>query len=290
MSEYKFNAIDVKDECVQWIRDWFDKNGNGCRAVVGISGGKDSSVVAALCVEALGKDSVIGVMMPNISPIVQNNADNAIAELLNTRKNLGLKKNSGEVFKTVDKYESAIRALNDGYKLCSFLEIEHFVINIYDAVTAISREVDTRYSLTDQARINLQPRIRMSTLYTVSQSVNGRVANTSNLSEIFLGYGTRWGDTVGDFAPLANLTCTEVKKIGKVLSLPDYFVNRIPDDGLCGKSDEESFGFTYAEVDSYIRGENVPYDRAASIVSAIDSMHEKSEFKRKPIVSFVPSI
>lgn len=289
--DYKIDIVKAKLECIKWIHDWFLENApSDSKAVIGISGGKDSSVTAALCVEALGKERVIGVLMPCLSNFMRNDSESAVGELLASKKNLGLKKTGPELFKLIDKYDSAIRALNDGYKLCAYLGIEHFVINIYDAVSAIRHSVEDRYDLTDQARVNLQPRVRMATLYTVSQSVGGRVANTSNLSELYVGYGTRWGDTVGDFAPLANLTCTEVVELGKSLGLPGYLVNRVPDDGLCGKSDEESFGFTYAELDSYIRDEKVPYDRAASIVAAIDSMHEKSEFKRKPIVSFVPSI
>lgn len=288
MNDYNFDVAVVKHGCIKWIQDWFEKNApKDSKAIIGISGGKDSSVVAALCVAALGKERVIGVLMPYISGFMRNDANDAIGELLNHKKSLGLKKNGQELFATIDKHNSSIQALNDGYKLCAYLGIEHIVVNIYDAVQAISRSVDDRYPLTNQAKINLQPRVRMATLYTVSQSVNGRVANTSNLSEIYLGYGTRWGDTVGDFAPLANLTCTEVRKLGQSLGLPKFFVNRTPDDGLCGHSDEDSFGFTYAELDQYIRyGVNGDSDLLEDTVQLINDRHHISEFKRQPIASF----
>ena len=154
-----FNAEKVKSECVQWIRDFFEQNGKGCNAVVGISGGKDSSIVAALCVEALGKDRVIGVLMPN-----GEQADIDMAKLL------------------VDT-----------------LGIRHFIVNIKDAVDGVVNSVP--FELSEQSRTNLPPRIRMATLYAVSQSHNGRVANTCNLSEDWVGYSTRSGDSVGDFSP-----------------------------------------------------------------------------------------
>ena len=287
--DYKIDIVRAKHECIKWIQDWFHKNAvSDSKAVIGISDGKDSSVTAALCVAALGKERVVGVLMPCISGYMRNDANDAIGELLAPGKNLGLRKKGLEVFQTIDKYDSAIRALNDGYKLCAHLGIEHFVINIYDAVIAISKAVNDRYELTDQARINLQPRVRMATLYTVAQSIGGaRVANTTNWSEAYLGYGTRWGDTVGDFAPLMNLTCSEVKLIGKALGLPDYLVNRVPDDGLCGKTDEENFGFTYAELDTYIR---TGYCKNEVIKDQIEIRMKMTEFKRQPIASFVPQI
>lgn len=281
MNNYNFDARATTEKCIEWIKNWFKENGPDCKAIVGISGGKDSSIVAALCSAALGKKRVIGVMMPNLADDLIESADKSMKELLSAKSNLGLELIASEYLNIVDKYCSAAKALNDGYKLCKFLGIEHFVININAAVTSLSRQVNFQWPLSDQTIINLPPRIRMSTLYAVAQTMDGRVANTSNLSEIYLGYGTRWGDTVGDFAPLANLTCTEVKKIGQELGLPSYLVNRVPDDGLCGKTDEESFGFTYAELDNYIRNQE-PFSKAL----VIDEMHKKSEFKRNPIATF----
>ncbi len=238
-----FNAEKVKNECVEWIRDFFENNGKGCNAVVGISGGKDSSIVAALCVEALGKDRVIGVLMP-----CGEQADIDMAKLL------------------VDT-----------------LGIKHYIINIKDAVEGLTKSIP--FELSDQSRTNLPPRIRMSTLYAVSQSNNGRVANTCNLSEDWVGYSTRYGDSVGDFSPCSNLTVAEMKQIGRLLGLPDVLVDKVPIDGLCGKTDEDNLGFTYAELDRYIRtGEIEDMEKKAKI----DRMHKMNLFKLQLMPAFVP--
>jgi len=240
-----FNAMEVKDRIVTWIKYWFDNNGKDCTAVVGISGGADSSVVAALCVEALGKDRVFGVLMPNGK---QND-------------------------------------ISDAIHLVCHLDIDYTVINIHNAVHAIKNEVKTALDdhWSKQSSINLPPRIRMSTLYAVSQTINGRVANTCNLSEDWVGYSTRFGDSVGDFSPLSHITKTEVKEIGKVLGLPDELVYKVPSDGLCGKTDEDNLGFTYDVLDKYIRtGEIEDMD----VKTKIDFMHEKNLFKLQLMPSF----
>lgn len=240
----RFDAKTVKEECVQWIKEFFEKNGEGCNAVIGISGGKDSSVVAALCVEALGKDKVVGVLMPND---VQPDIDKALC-------------------------------------LVDFLQIKHFTINIGASYYAITKNLEgCLESISDQTRINLPARIRMATLYAVSQSMNGRVANTCNLSEDWVGYATRYGDAAGDFSPLSNLTVSEVKAIGYELGLPKELVDKIPTDGLCGKTDEDNLGFTYDVLDRYIRtGEIEDMD----VKNKIDSMHEKNLFKLQMMPSF----
>ncbi|MCQ2428261.1 MAG: NAD(+) synthase [Clostridia bacterium] len=240
-----FDALKEKNRTVGWIRDFFEKNGKGCNAVVGISGGKDSSIVAALCVEALGKDRVIGVLMPNG---VQSDID--AAKLL-----------------------------------VSHLEIKHYIVNIKDAVDGLKAALP--FELSDQSRANLPPRIRMSTLYAVSQSHNGRVANTCNLSEDYVGYSTRYGDSVGDFSPCSGYTVTEMRQIGKVLGLPDELVYKAPSDGLCGKTDEDNLGFTYAELDRYIR-EGVIENQASK--EKIDRLHKINLFKLSLMPSFDPGI
>ena len=240
-----FDAKRVKDECVAWIRDFFEKNGKDCNAVVGISGGKDSSVAAALCVEALGADRVIGVLMPQGE---QHDIDMA-------------------------------------YLLVNHLGIKHYVVNIKEAVEALTASLPSELELTAQSRQNLPPRIRMSTLYAVSQICNGRVCNTCNLSEDWVGYSTRYGDSVGDFSPMSHLTVTEVKQIGHVLGLPAELVEKTPIDGLCGKSDEENLGFTYAELDVYIRtGEIADAEKKA----IIDRKHINNLFKLELMPAFVP--
>lgn len=240
-----FNAEKVKNECVEWIRNFFEENGKGCNAVVGISGGKDSSVVAALCVEALGRDRVIGVLMPCG---MQHDID--MAQLL-----------------------------------VNHLGIKHYIINIKDAVDGLKAQFP--FELSAQSVTNLPPRIRMSTLYAVSQSHNGRVANTCNLSEDWVGYSTRYGDAAGDFSPCSHLTVAEVKEIGRLLGLPDVLVDKTPIDGLCGKTDEENLGFTYAELDRYIRT-GVIEDEAKK--ARIDYLHRINQFKLQLMPAFEPEI
>lgn len=243
-----FNAKKVKDELVQWIRDWFEENGPGRNAVIGISGGKDSTVVAALCCEALGKERVIGVMMPEGH---QDDIDISYA----VARYLGIKS----------------MAVNIGFTVNYMLEAIAWSLESHDV------------DVSDQTRVNLPPRIRMATLYAISQSVNGRVSNNCNLSEDWVGYSTRWGDSVGDFSPLSNLTVTEVKAIGYELGLPADFIEKVPADGLCGKTDEDNLGFSYDVLDRYIRT-GVCEDPVAK--ERIDRLHKKNLFKMQPIPSF----
>ena len=240
-----FDAQKVKDGCVQWIRDFFEENGKGCNAVVGISGGKDSSIVAALCVEALGKDRVIGVLMPN-----GEQTDIDMAKLL-----------------------------------VEHLGIKHFIVNIKDAVDGLKGAIP--FELSQQSTTNLPPRIRMATLYAVSQSNNGRVANTCNLSEDWVGYSTRYGDQAGDFSPCSHITVQEMKQIGRLLGLPDVLVDKVPIDGLCGKTDEDNLGFTYAVLDRYIRTGEID---DLEIKEKIDRMHKANLFKLEVMPSYDPEI
>ena len=242
---YNFNAKEVKEELVKWLQDWFKVNGDGCKAVIGISGGKDSTVTAALCVEALGKDRVFGVLMPN-----------------------------GEQ-----------KDISDSIKVCEFLGIDNITVNIADTVNA-EKEVIKKAGieeLSEQTLINLPPRIRMATLYAVSQTVNGRVMNTCNLSEDWVGYSTRYGDSAGDVAPLANLTVGEVKELGMELGLPRELVYKTPSDGLCGKTDEDNLGFTYATLDEYLRTGKCEDENIKNI---IDRKHRINKFKLELMPSY----
>lgn len=240
-----FDAVKVKNECIEWIREFFEQNGKGCNAVLGISGGKDSSVAAALCVEALGKDRVIGVLMP-----CGEQAD-----------------------------------IDASYMLVNHLGIKHFVVNIKDAVEGLKNAIP--FELSNQSVVNLSPRIRMATVYAVAQSNNGRVVNTCNLSEDWVGYSTRYGDAAGDFSPLSHLTVQEVKAIGIVLGLPKELVEKVPIDGLCGKTDEDNLGFTYAELDKYIRTGEIENKEHKAL---IDKKHIMNKFKLELMPSFDPKI
>lgn len=170
------------------------------------------------------------------------------------------------------------------HKLAEHLGIESIVVNIKDAYDGVVRELSKHFdSFEGQAKVNLPPRLRMAALYAVSQSVNGRVANTCNLSEDWVGYATKFGDGAGDFSPLSKLTVQEVKAVGRACGLPDLFVEKVPIDGLCGLTDEDNLGFTYATLDRYIR-EGVCEDAATK--ERIDRLHRMNLFKLQPMPVF----
>ena len=232
-----FDAKKVKDDIVKWIQDFFEVNGKDCNAVVAISGGKDSSIVAALCVEALGKDRVVGVLLPK------------------------------GVQKDIDMSEALVEHLG----------IRNYTVNIESCFDGLIDEMkEVLPEISTQTITNLPPRLRMAATYAVSQSVNGRVANTSNLSEDWVGYCTRYGDSAGDFSPLCKLTVQEVKAVGRELGLPEKFIEKTPIDGLQPKTDEDNLGFTYATLDKYIR-EGICEDPETK--AKIDRMHEMNKFK-----------
>ena len=249
MRKYEFDAAKTKDEIITWIRNYFRKNGPDCNAVIGISGGKDSSIVAALCCEALGNGRVIGVLMPQG---VQDDIDVA-------------------------------------RELVAHLGIKSFEINIAETVnTLLAKGRIAGLCDSKQARVNLPARIRLATLFMVSQSMNGRVANTCNASENFVGWQTVGGDGFGQFSPLSKLTVTEVKAVGRELDLPEKFIEKAPADGLTGKTDEDNFGFTYDFLDKYIRTGEFGGDTATA--AKIDRMHEANLFKDLPMPMYDPSL
>ena len=235
----------TKDEIVQWIRNYFRDNGPGRSAVIGISGGKDSTVAAALCVEALGKDSVVGVLMPN-----------------------GIQSD-----------------IQDSYKVVESLDINYHEVNIGDTVFTLTDQLEGIIHVSEQTRVNMPARIRMTTLYAIAQSLpnGGRVVNTCNRSEDFVGYSTKFGDSVGDFSPLANLMVHEVIQIGHKLPIPAELVDKTPSDGLCGKTDEDNLGFTYAQLDDYITHGTCGI---MSIDNKIEVMHRQNLHKLQPMPYF----
>lgn len=211
----------MRTSLVEWLRDWFKKNGDGCNAVIGISGGCDSAVVAALCAEAIGRENVVGVMMPNV---IQPD-------------------------------------IKDSRRVIDSLGIRHYMVPITLPVMDIVKQLDySGVDIGEQAIENLPPRIRMATLYALSQSINGRVVNTSNFSERAIGWGTRWGDMVGDVSPIAMLTKTEVVAIGHTIDyLPNDIVDKPPSGGLTGSlRDEDALGFSYEVLDGYLINGDCP--------------------------------
>ena len=237
------------NELIEWIKQYFEKNGRGCSAVLGISGGKDSSVTAALLAKALGTDRVVGVMMP-------------------------------------DGVQSDI---SDSIQLVEFLGIKNLTVNIGETTTALKAALETAGSaITKDTKINIPPRVRMTVLYAVAQGLEngGRVINTCNGSEDVIGYSTKFGDSAGDVSVLAGFTVEEVLQIGEYLGLPDNLVHKKPSDGLSGMSDEDKIGFSYAVLDKYI-ATGICEDDA--IREKIDRMHRLNLHKLELMPHFEPS-
>ena len=252
MKDYNFKVKETTENLILWIRAWFNKNGKGCKAVLGMSGGKDSTITAALLAKAIGPENVIGVIMPD-----KGQNDNGAFAIC---KELGIQ----YIYAPIDKLTEAMKPSNviNGFcwQLCGWSE---------------------------QAEQNIPPRMRMVMLYAISQTLNGRVINTCNLSENYIGYETIFGDGAGDMSPLGNLTVTEIRAIGDYLCLPEEWVYKTPDDGLPhSTSDEQKFGFTYADLDNYLRG---VAKLDAKTADKVEHMHDNSEFKRHPMAAFVPS-
>lgn len=251
------NIEKLTKDLIKWIEDWFNQNGPGCPAVIGISGGKDSTIVAKLCCEALGKDRVVGVMIPQ-----------------------------GEQ-----------KDIEDSKRVCEILGIKPITVNIGEPVESIRKAVEDgsnfKRQLNKQALVNLPARMRMVTLYAISQTYGGRVSNNCNRSENCMGYATIFGDAAGDFSPLHNLTVTEVIEIGDYLGLPYDLVHKTPMDGLnlnpdgSYVTDEQNLGITYAEIDDYLL--NGGRGLSGEVYNKIRIRELANEFKLKPMAAFVPS-
>ncbi|MEE0955770.1 MAG: NAD(+) synthase [Eubacterium sp.] len=250
------NPEKVKKQIIEWIREYFEENGPGCSAVVGISGGKDSSVTAALLAEALGRERVVGVLMP----------DGVQADIEDSR----------EVVKAIG--------------------IPNITVNIHDGVSGLKKAIADaegfetvcgRKEFSKDAGINLPPRMRMAVLYAIAQNLpnGGRVANTCNASEDYVGYSTKYGDAAGDFSLLSHLLVEEVRQIGALLPIPDHLVQKTPSDGLSGLSDEDKLGFTYEMLDHYIlTGECPDLEKK----ERIDRLHKINLHKLRPMPFYEP--
>jgi len=242
-----FNAKKETANCITWIKDWFDnQSGSAKGIVIGISGGKDSTIVASLCAKAIGKENVLGILLPN-----------------------GIQSDIEDALKVIEVTGILSKTINIG--------------NVYDAMfLAIESEIDDNFK--PEAQINIPPRLRMTVLYAVAQSFSYRVCGTSNLSEKHIGYTTKWGDNVSDFNPLSNFTSEEVIMIGDELDIPTDLIYKAPADGLSGKTDEDSFGFTYKALNEYIRT-GICFDEITK--QKIDKMNVISSHKRNPIPIFI---
>ena len=253
-----FDAVKVKNDCVQWIRDYFKDNLEG-KAILGISGGKDSTIAAALCVEALGKDRVVGVLMPQG---IQND-------------------------------------IKDSHEVCECLGIYSLEVNIEEAYSglvdniavALNEKTKIKEGFrtvrgNNMIRTNAPARIRMATLYAVAALFpHSRVVNTCNRSEDYVGYSTKFGDAAGDFSPLGNLTVHEVLAIGDELGLPKHLVHKTPADGMCGKSDEDNLGFTYEELDDYLLN-GTECKTSLETIQKIEQKHKATRHKYQPMPIF----
>jgi NAD+ synthase len=239
-------------QCIEWIKNYYKDNPDG-KAIIGISGGKDSTIAAALCVEALGADRVIGVLMPN----------------------------GGQP------------DIGDSEEVCRLLDIRALGVNIHKAFGSICDQIDYNYNYTlgstakeSMIKTNLPARLRMATLYAVAALYpNSRVVNTCNRSEDYVGYSTKYGDAAGDFSPLGNLTVREVLAIGDELGLPGHLVHKAPSDGMCGKTDEDNLGFTYNELDDYILGTGAV---DVETVAKIERLHKATRHKYQPMPMYMP--
>ena len=239
MGDFDFKVINAEEEIqhiVDEIKKYFVKNGNeNTKAVIGISGGKDSTIAAALLVRALGADRVIGVLMPD-----------------------------GEQ-----------KDIKDAMEVCRILNIPYRVYNIGPVTKMFAGMVGDAYNKSNVAT-NTPARIRMTTLYAVAADVGGRVCNTGNASEAFIGYTTKYGDLAGDFAVLRNLTVREIYAIGDYLELPILLVHKQPADGMSGKTDEDNTGIPYDAIDDFLLDGTIP---EMAIWEKMQAAHKRNEHK-----------
>jgi NAD+ synthase len=235
-------ASKLTKQIIKWLEEYRDNT--QCRGVVlGISGGKDSTTVAMLAKKVWG-DNVVGIMMPD----------------------------GGQV------------DLDDSVAICSSLNLRHALVNIGGAVTQILHGINASVPFVDvnqKAITNIPPRVRMTTLYAIAQTLGYRVIGTGNASEAYIGWTTKWGDSAYDLNPIAGLTCGEVVEVGldlaKDLGLDEKYIVKKPSDGLTGLSDEDNFGFTYSELDGFING---VLPESAEVGKKIIAMHTATEHKR----------
>ena len=260
--EYNFNpAVAFAYIAQDWYK-WAEETG-AKKFIVGLSGGKDSSIVATLAVKIFGAENVIGVAMPN-GMMGKEDVD-LVASLCSE---LGLK-----------------------------YGINYFNASIGEACDSILAELNSWDTIkaSKDTKVNLPARLRMVTLYAFAQSLGARVICTGNLSENMVGYATIYGDHAGAYAPLADLTVQEVIQLGEWLGLDRKYTRKVPDDGLCGQTDEDKLGFTYEDLDKLIRYG----DGNSELDKKVSNLYEKNKFKldtvqipypKMPWRNYVPEI
>lgn len=225
---------------ITWVKEYV-KNSNAKGIVIGNSGGKDSAVVMAIAVNAIGKENVLAVGMPCLS----NESDLEDAKLV--ANTFGVKMITADLSKTYLDLETEIQK-------------------------SLNKEIST------DSKINMKPRLRMTTLYSIAQSLGYLVIGTGNLCEATVGYTTKWGDSAYDFNPIANFTVEEVLEIGRILGVPEKIIKKAPNDGLGSGTDEEKLGILYSQITEYINtGKTEP-----KAMEKIKELNQKSEHKRKP--------
>lgn len=231
----EFEIMNIVDD----IRHYFATNGSkDTKAIIGISGGKDSTIAAALLVRALGSDRVIGVLMP----------------------------------------DGDQKDIADARAVCEYLHIPHYTINIKYTTASFIEDIERNTDLIPNGSVhtNMPARVRMTTLYNVAAMIGGRVINTGNKSEAFVGYTTKYGDLAGDYAVLRDYYVTEIYQIGDALKLPADLVHKAPADGMSGKTDADNMGFTYEMLDDYLMNGVVP---PADILKNIIDRHQRNRHK-----------
>lgn len=242
------------DSIVDWMTMY--KDATNCKGVVlGVSGGKDSTIVAMLAKKVFGNE-VLGVIMPN-----------------------GQQKD-----------------IDDAIKVCEQLDLNFRIVNIEDAYKHLINSIEycpglAGLEISDKAKTNIPPRLRMTTLYAIAQTLGYRVIGTGNRSERAIGWFTKYGDGGCDFNPIAHLTCTEVVQLGQYLckefGLDEQLIIKPPADGLTGKSDEENFGFTYEQLDTWLLDDGYCDDQ--DVNNKIKKLYKQSEHKRMPPILYTQS-
>lgn len=232
------------EKAIAWIKEYVEKT-KAKGVVIGNSGGKDSAVVLAMATKALGKEKVLAISMPC----------NSI---------------SGD-------FEDA-RLVADTFGV-KFLKID-----LTSTYRELEKEISLTKKLTEEAKINIKPRLRMMSLYAIAQTLNYLVIGTGNLCERMVGYTTKWGDSACDFNPIGNFTVKEVLAIGELLNVPEEILSKAPNDGLGGLTDEEKMGIKYSQIEEMIEEGNTEENAKKEILKRYElSKHKRAEV---PIYKF----